>query len=183
MIPVEPFKFENSSKSFSTHSWRQYPRHNWASMFCFWCKASKSLKFATFFYRKDQDDIFVPLKEEIEIEHDHCTGSLKNQKDQYKPKETENILWCYLKFHCEKMSKEQPQKYDTQGSYPFLNKKFKDFSRTFKDTFPIFFKVSIQCKKEPWVLCLFSVPPQHDQFYPEGLSVFDPCGNLRIWVG
>ena len=25
-----------------------------------------------------------------------------------------------------------------QGSYPFLNKKFKDFSRTFKDTFPIF---------------------------------------------
>ena len=26
----------------------------------------------------------------------------------------------------------------TQGSYPFLNKKFKDFSRTFKDTFPIF---------------------------------------------
>ena len=152
-------------------------------MFCFWCKASKSLKFATFFYRKDQDDIFVPLKEEIEIEHDHCTGSLKNQKDQYKPKETENILRCYLKFHCEKMSKEQPQKYDIQGSYPFLNKKFKDFSRTFKDTFPIFFKASIQCKKEPWVLCLFSVPPQHDQFYPEGLSVFDPWGNLKIWVG
>ena len=25
-----------------------------------------------------------------------------------------------------------------KGSYPFLNKKFKDFSRTFKDTFPIF---------------------------------------------
>ena len=25
-----------------------------------------------------------------------------------------------------------------QGLYPFLNKKFKDFSRTFKDTFPIF---------------------------------------------
>ena len=25
-----------------------------------------------------------------------------------------------------------------QGSYPFLNKNFKDFSRTFKDTFRIF---------------------------------------------
>ena len=25
-----------------------------------------------------------------------------------------------------------------QGSYPFLNKQFKNFSRTFKDTFPIF---------------------------------------------
>ena len=37
-----------------------------------------------------------------------------------------------------------------QGSYPSLNKKFKDFSRTFMATFPInFFKVSIQCKKEP----------------------------------
>ena len=44
-----------------------------------------------------------------------------------------------------------------QGSYPFLNKNFKDFSRTFKDTFPInFFKDSIQCKKEPWVYVFFS---------------------------
>ena len=25
-----------------------------------------------------------------------------------------------------------------QGLYPFLNKKFKDISRTFKDTFPVF---------------------------------------------
>ena len=25
-----------------------------------------------------------------------------------------------------------------QGLYPFMNKKFKDISRTFKDTFPIF---------------------------------------------
>ena len=29
-------------------------------------------------------------------------------------------------------------KYVIQGSYPFLKKKFKDFSRTFKDTFLIF---------------------------------------------
>ena len=36
-----------------------------------------------------------------------------------------------------------------QGSSPFSNKKFKDFSRIFKDTliFP-FFKDSIQCKRE-----------------------------------
>ena len=34
-----------------------------------------------------------------------------------------------------------------QGSYPFLNKKFKDFSKTH---FPVF-KDSIQCKKGPLV--------------------------------
>ena len=32
----------------------------------------------------------------------------------------------------------QPRERTLQGLYPFLNKKFKDFSRTFKDTFPIF---------------------------------------------
>ena len=37
----------------------------------------------------------------------------------------------------------------------FLNKKFKDFSRTFKDTFPIF-KDSIQCKKDSWDCIFFS---------------------------
>ena len=60
------------------------------------------------------------------------------------------------------------------GFVPFLNKKFKDFSRTFKD--------SIQCKKEPWALS-FLVLPQHKQFHPEGLSVFAPFMQLRIWVG
>ena len=35
-----------------------------------------------------------------------------------------------------------------QGSYPFLNKKFMDFSRTFKDTFPIF-QGLYSIKKEP----------------------------------
>ena len=55
-----------------------------------------------------------------------------------------------------------------RGSYPFLNKKFKDFSRTFKDTFP---KDSRQCKKEPMS---FLVLPQNKKFYPEGLPVFAP---------
>ena len=42
---------------------------------------------------------------------------------------------------------------NNQGSYTFLNKKFKDFSRTH---FP-FFKDSIQCKKkEPWVFIFCS---------------------------
>ena len=42
-----------------------------------------------------------------------------------------------------------------QGSYPSLNKKFKDFLGTFKDTFPIL-KDSIQCKKRAYIsLCLF----------------------------
>ena len=44
-----------------------------------------------------------------------------------------------------------------QGSYPFLNKNFKDCSRTFKDTFRIFQgQDSIQCKKEIWVYVFFS---------------------------
>ena len=43
-----------------------------------------------------------------------------------------------------------------QGSYPFLNKNFKDFSRMFKDTHFLFFKDSIQCKKEIWVYVFFS---------------------------
>ena len=41
-----------------------------------------------------------------------------------------------------------------QGSYPFLNKNFKDFSRTFKDTFRIFQGLhSVQ--KRDLSLCLF----------------------------
>ena len=28
----------------------------------------------------------------------------------------------------------------------------------------------------------FYIFPQHDQFYPEGLSVFAPVRHLRIWV-
>ena len=28
--------------------------------------------------------------------------------------------------------------FESQGSYPFLNKKFEDFSRTFKNTFLVF---------------------------------------------
>ena len=48
-----------------------------------------------------------------------------------------------------------------QGSYPFFNKKFKDFSRTFKDTFFYFSRTSFSAKKslEPMS---FLVLPQHE---------------------
>ena len=50
----------------------------------------------------------------------------------------------------------------------FLNKKFKDFSRTFKDTFPIFQGLHLVQKRA--LSLSFLVLPQHEQFYPEGLS-------------
>ena len=59
-----------------------------------------------------------------------------------------------------------------QGLYPFLNKKFKDFSRTFKDTFPIFQGLHLLQKRA--LSLSFLVLPQHEQFYPEGLSWFTP---------
>ena len=69
-----------------------------------------------------------------------------------------------------------------QGLYPVLIKKiqglFKDLSRT---NFP-FFKDSNHSLE----YMSFLVLPQHDckfNFYPEGLSVFAPFRNLRIWVG
>ena len=45
-----------------------------------------------------------------------------------------HVLWPNLRMHWPMQSRERT----LQGSNPFLNKKFKDFSRTFKDTFPIF---------------------------------------------
>ena len=53
-------------------------------------------------------------------------------------------------------------KYTVHGSYPFLNKKFKDFSRT-----PFSAKKSL----ESMSVLLRS---HHKQFYPEDLSVFAP---------
>ena len=51
--------------------------------------------------------------------------------------------------------------YYLQGSYPFLNKKFKNFSRTFKDTFPIFQgRHSVQ--KKSLESMSFLVLPQHE---------------------
>ena len=44
------------------------------------------------------------------------------------------VLWPNSRVHWPM----QPRERTLQGSYPLLNKKFKDFSRTFKDTFPIF---------------------------------------------
>ena len=57
------------------------------------------------------------------------------------------------------------------GFVPFLNKKFKDFSRT-----PFSAKKSLESLS-------FLILPQHEQFHPEGLSVFVPFMQLRIWVG
>ena len=51
---------------------------------------------------------------------------------------------------------------------PFLNKKFKDFSRSFQDIF-LLVKDSIQSKKESWVSLVLQ---QHEQFHPEGFFVF-----------
>ena len=63
--------------------------------------------------------------------------------------------------------------YGKQCSYPFLNKKFKEFSRTFKTTCPIFQGLhSVQ--KKTLESMSFLVLPQHEQFYPQGLSVFVP---------
>ena len=60
------------------------------------------------------------------------------------------------------------------GIIPFLNQKFKDFQRFSRTHFP-FFKDSTQCKKEPWVY--FLALPQHEQFYPKGLSLFVLVGT------
>ena len=45
-----------------------------------------------------------------------------------------------------------------------------------------FFNDSIQCKNEPWIY-VFSSTSSHEQFYPEGLSMFASFRHLRIWVG
>ena len=52
-----------------------------------------------------------------------------------------------------------------QGSYPFKNKKFKEFSRTFKDSFPIFQGLHLVQKRA--LSLSFLVLPQHEQFYPD----------------
>ena len=62
-----------------------------------------------------------------------------------------------------------------QGSYTFLNKKFKNFSRTFKNTFPIFQGLhSVQ--KRASSLCLFQFFQNMSNFV---LKVF-PCLLLLV---
>ena len=72
----------------------------------------------------------------------------------------------------------------SHGSYPVLNKKFKDFLRTFQGQNKnfLFFKDSNNSLE----YMSFLVLPQHDcklNFYPKGLSAFVPFRHLRIWVG
>ena len=59
----------------------------------------------------------------------------------------------------------------SQGSYPFLTKKIKDFSRTFQGHISHFSRTPFSAKKSLESMS-FSVLPEHEQFYPEGLSVF-----------
>ena len=57
-----------------------------------------------------------------------------------------------------------------QGSYPFLNKKFKDFSQDFEGHISYFSRTPFNAKKS-LESTSFLVLPQHEQFYPEDLSV------------
>ena len=63
----------------------------------------------------------------------------------------------------------------------FWTKKFKDFSRTLQDTFPIFQGLHSVQKRASSLS--FLVLPKHEQLYPEGFSVFAPFSHLRIWIG
>ena len=70
-----------------------------------------------------------------------------------------------------------------EGPYPFLNKKFKDFSRTFKDTFPIFpFSAEKSLESMSFLVLL-----QHEKFYPLGPFVFasfslEFCLNYEVSI-
>ena len=57
------------------------------------------------------------------------------------------------------------------GFVPFFEQKNQGLSRT-----PFSAKKSLASMS-------FLVLPQHEQFHPEGLSVFSPFMQLRIWVG
>ena len=65
--------------------------------------------------------------------------------------------------------------YRPQGTYPFLNKKLKDFSRTFKNTFPIFQGLH-SVRKRAFNLCLFQFFQNMSNFI---LKVF-PCLLLLV---
>ena len=58
------------------------------------------------------------------------------------------MVYYFLKGYC-------------QGLYHVLNKKLKVFSRTLKDTFPIFQGLH-SMQKRALTLCLFLVLPQHE---------------------
>ena len=73
---------------------------------------------------------------------------------------------------------EMRKRFYNQGLCPFFEEKIQ---RLFKDTFLIFRGLHSMIK-ESWSLS-FSVLPQRELFYPEGLSVFAPFRHLRIWVG
>ena len=55
-----------------------------------------------------------------------------------------------------------------QGSHTLLNKKFKDFQG---HIFPLS-RTPFRAKKEPNESMSFLVLPQHEQFYPEVVSLF-----------
>ena len=65
----------------------------------------------------------------------------------------------------------QRSKESDPGLVPFFEQKNQGLSRT-----PFSAKKSLASMS-------FLVLPQHKQFHPEGLSVFSPFMQLRIWVG
>ena len=68
------------------------------------------------------------------------------------------------------------------GFVPFLNKKFKEFSRTCKETFPIFQGLHLVQKRA--LRLSFLVLPQHEQFYPDRsfcVCSFQTLENL-CWI-
>ena len=66
------------------------------------------------------------------------------------------------------------------GFVSFFEQKVQGLLRTH---LTIFQGLHSAVQKRVLSLCLFSVLPQHEQFYPEGLSMFAPVRHLRICVG
>ena len=67
----------------------------------------------------------------------------------------------------------------TSGFLPFFEQKIKVLFKAFQGPFPIFQGLhSVQ--KRALSLSFFSFP--HEQFYPEGLSIFAPFRHLKVWV-
>ena len=65
---------------------------------------------------------------------------------------------------------------------PFFGQKIQGPFKDFQGHISHFSRTPFNTKKSLEYMS-FLVLPQHEQFYPEGLSVFAPCKYLRIQVG
>ena len=59
------------------------------------------------------------------------------------------------------------------GFVPFFEQKIQELFKDFQ---------GLHSVQKRALSLSFLVPPQHEQFHPEGLSVFAPFMQLRIWV-